>query len=1516
MSFQTCPPGVEDLSRQASPSDPVNDAEFSEDFELIEEMEWGPRRGEEGYDTDQELAPRPQKSAASEKCGCIPPLTGMGCNDEETCILFACREECRSNCDLGHLCGNKRLTKKQFAEIEVFSADRKGKGLRLCTTSAPVKKGDLLCEYLGRAIRQGALNRLFRRYQFDRRLYILSLGNGIFVDARKKGGVARFINHSCNPNCKVELWKVKGIMRAAVVALRQIQPGEEICFDYQWERKRGRAPTVCHCGEENCRGTLEMVKSQAESTMEEELEGHWERFNAPPEQTIVNRTVKVFSKEHQEYFMGDVTGFDAQRGLHCVLYHQDMNEMWEDLAKEDWMILDEKVDENFMIAKKVQRRNDSEKASLLEKAKPSVSQPGKNFHFVQLPVKEALVSQGLVDRCQRNFNVLIDIDEFGRPPLPPNIDDPEDVEKYKALDASNESTVWRLSIRGANVGEAYNFLERTIGGIQKKLASASDEGQNFLSAAVETYKQEMIFPRAIADGVKRNIQNVKEKCQSVTIAFIASESRSKRFGRVTLEAAASADNEKAMELLWKMCADLCNETKTEKTSNDVHRDLGFLGCLLSAEEFTLLAASSSRGELGDQTLNGSPFISSFERIFKCSVWVQDPDDQGRINSRSRLVGGITQSSPRKVFFGCEPCDLSRLASTIKDRVMDLSRGVQYLHLGSDRVFMKLMSEHNFFDFVSSITGAAVSVDPMTGDHMRIDGRPSVIISSTENDVSERKRAALAEEILRLQVEYFKLECIRQQSWMFGRDWSLAFLSKQSSDSTNGAAVGILAEHNAGQCCLDIAEIVDRLNLPPFVSGHASIILYRYTISNQMTASPMKTREATLAVCNIANKSQTANKWKPLFHVLQAGYGVVYPGAEFDSKSEETKVLGERVAAAEQAILSTLQFDVFWESIECIRLATTGGGKMRPAFVDDIFKLVFSGQFLSAGAELWLRFETKYIFAVAAAFLKADLRTLVATLSLKPFKVSQAASLLVQSSSFVKNKNYAHLILGNGKGYFEAQATKIEAMCMDMINETTRPDLSLSDEERRYLQICEESREILLLANIDSITIKQMIPQFEAVEAESSCFIRIRPSKVSPNAADILLGGAWRATACAEHLLRTKAACGLPKGIRQYHSNGEDGAPKEMAKAQPGVVSSNGIMVSDGWKGTIQYDLAPFKTSGRFGGKCCMPSSVKESFLRDGGLSWWIPPKRGACVSGSIRDLVGIVADDPIETIAVLAQSIAADPASFPQLYAVVQDSSMDDRCVAISIQRWPSKKVEDKEVAIFKKSKQQLVGFSAAALQEMQLLKQLHFLVPSSRGHPNFILPLGIAKVDPDLNRGPDKSTEPVQPESIFSILKSSDENNKTAERKKRIESCEHLIFEPSPFILQRFMSRKNWPDQCSVTKPLISAWFYDCISMLIHCHSNQVLLRSIAADNIIVSQCGVLKIGGLYRSTVISAKDQRKVEDPIEAARAAFKLAKGDKRKKDRKRKRKESKRKPGNRHSDDTQHFDVNSAPEILLG
>jgi len=83
----------------------------------------------------------------------------------------------------------------------------------------------------------------------------LTLDANECIDARKKGNLARFINHSCNPNCQTRKWTVESELRVGIFALRDIPAKTELTFDYQFERF-GPKKQKCFCGEANCRGYL------------------------------------------------------------------------------------------------------------------------------------------------------------------------------------------------------------------------------------------------------------------------------------------------------------------------------------------------------------------------------------------------------------------------------------------------------------------------------------------------------------------------------------------------------------------------------------------------------------------------------------------------------------------------------------------------------------------------------------------------------------------------------------------------------------------------------------------------------------------------------------------------------------------------------------------------------------------------------------------------------------------------------------------------------------------------------------------------------------------------------------------------------------------------------------------------------------------------------------------------------------------------------------------------------------
>jgi [histone H3]-lysine4 N-trimethyltransferase ASH1L len=79
----------------------------------------------------------------------------------------------------------------------------------------------------------------------------------MIIDATTKGSIARFVNHSCNPNCRMEKWTVNGKPRMALFAgERGIMTGEELTYDYNFDPFSQKNVQECRCGEPCCRGVL------------------------------------------------------------------------------------------------------------------------------------------------------------------------------------------------------------------------------------------------------------------------------------------------------------------------------------------------------------------------------------------------------------------------------------------------------------------------------------------------------------------------------------------------------------------------------------------------------------------------------------------------------------------------------------------------------------------------------------------------------------------------------------------------------------------------------------------------------------------------------------------------------------------------------------------------------------------------------------------------------------------------------------------------------------------------------------------------------------------------------------------------------------------------------------------------------------------------------------------------------------------------------------------------------------
>jgi len=123
----------------------------------------------------------------------------------------------------------------------------------------PIKRGQLIIEYKGqRTSWDEALARPDSDPDDSAHTFLFQLDDGRVIDARVRGNAARWINHSCTPNC-VTHEDERG--RVLIEARRAIRMGEELTYDYRLTvdgrlTRRERAQYACRCGTSKCRGSL------------------------------------------------------------------------------------------------------------------------------------------------------------------------------------------------------------------------------------------------------------------------------------------------------------------------------------------------------------------------------------------------------------------------------------------------------------------------------------------------------------------------------------------------------------------------------------------------------------------------------------------------------------------------------------------------------------------------------------------------------------------------------------------------------------------------------------------------------------------------------------------------------------------------------------------------------------------------------------------------------------------------------------------------------------------------------------------------------------------------------------------------------------------------------------------------------------------------------------------------------------------------------------------------------------
>ena len=217
--------------------------------------------------------PRPSRVEPGDFCKCVAPKDDptKGCGDY--CLNRLMRLECvgtgqrgggrasYDNCNCGAACGNRRLSGRQTARCRPKREFGKGWGL---VALDGVVAGDLVLEYVGEVLNDEQITKRLHDHEEykpnDPNFYIMELQHGWYIDARDKGNLSRFINHSCDPNCELQRINVAGLIRIGIVCIREVGPGEFLSYDYQFDTEHADK-FMCMCGAKTCRGTMKGGKS-------------------------------------------------------------------------------------------------------------------------------------------------------------------------------------------------------------------------------------------------------------------------------------------------------------------------------------------------------------------------------------------------------------------------------------------------------------------------------------------------------------------------------------------------------------------------------------------------------------------------------------------------------------------------------------------------------------------------------------------------------------------------------------------------------------------------------------------------------------------------------------------------------------------------------------------------------------------------------------------------------------------------------------------------------------------------------------------------------------------------------------------------------------------------------------------------------------------------------------------------------------------------------------------------------
>lgn len=148
------------------------------------------------------------------------------------CLNNSVSQDCVPQvCPVGDRCKNRRFQLHQNAYVYPVKTSQKGWGL---AAGEFISKGSFIMQYVGEVfyVDSDLGKKRQEMYKHSTCTYMMRTDNGEVIDPTFYGNIARFINHSCDPNCVTRKWTVNKETMVGIFARKDMRENEELTFDY------------------------------------------------------------------------------------------------------------------------------------------------------------------------------------------------------------------------------------------------------------------------------------------------------------------------------------------------------------------------------------------------------------------------------------------------------------------------------------------------------------------------------------------------------------------------------------------------------------------------------------------------------------------------------------------------------------------------------------------------------------------------------------------------------------------------------------------------------------------------------------------------------------------------------------------------------------------------------------------------------------------------------------------------------------------------------------------------------------------------------------------------------------------------------------------------------------------------------------------------------------------------------------------------------------------------------------